>query len=83
MHRLTGAKLTKLIDVQLVIRECWALKLAVPALKRRRILGDFVKPVKQEKFYAASAKLKLNLRLAKPPSIVSSQFAATFVLNSK
>ena len=52
MHRLTGAKLTKLIDVQLVIRECWALNLAVPALKRRRILGDFVKPVKQESFMA-------------------------------
>jgi hypothetical protein len=27
-------------------------ELAVPALKRRRILGDFVKPVKQESFMA-------------------------------
>ena len=50
MHRLTGAKLTELIYVQLVVQECWALKLAVPALKRRRILGGFVKPVKIESF---------------------------------
>jgi hypothetical protein len=32
MHRLTGAKLTKLIDVMLVDRECGDLKL--PALHR-------------------------------------------------
>ena len=25
MHRLTGAELTKLIDLKLVVRECWAL----------------------------------------------------------
>jgi len=38
MHRLTGAKLTKLIDLQLVDRDAGSLKTAVPALKRRRSL---------------------------------------------
>jgi hypothetical protein len=31
MHRLTGAELTKLIDLQLVDRECGDLKLLAPA----------------------------------------------------
>jgi hypothetical protein len=62
-------------------------ELAVPALKRRRILGEVVKPVKQENFRPASAKLKRYLRLATTPCFISTQFvpevAATFVLNSK
>jgi hypothetical protein len=46
MHRLTGAKLTKLIDVQLVDRDAgWKL---LPLHKTRRILSEVVKPVKQE-----------------------------------
>ena len=66
MHTLTGAKLTKLIYVQLVDRECRGCGLSVPALERRRILSDFVKPVKQEKFLNLGAKLKLYLRLGSP-----------------
>lgn len=62
-------------------------ELAVPALKRRRILGEVVKPVKQESFTALPAKLKRYLRLATPPCFISSQFVpestATLVLNSK
>ena len=41
------------------------LRFAVPALERRRILSDFVKPVKQESFLNVGAKLKLYLRLGR------------------
>jgi hypothetical protein len=49
MHRLTGAKLTKLIDVQLLNRECLGSEL-LPGIKRRRILSQLLKRVKQEYF---------------------------------
>ena len=57
MHRLTGAKLTKLIDLKLVDRNA-GIETAAPALKRRRILSQTAAPVKQELFYWSTAKLK-------------------------
>jgi len=49
MHRLTGAKLTKLISYSLWIGMLGA-ETAVPALKRRRSLSQVNKAVKQECF---------------------------------
>ena len=63
MHRLTGAKLTKLIYLQLVDRDAGHWITAVPALKRRRSLSQVNKAVKQECFSVGPAKLKLYLRL--------------------
>ena len=57
MHRLTGAKLTKLIDVLLWIGNA-GTETAAPALKRRRILAKRVKSVKQENLEILEAKLK-------------------------
>src|SRR5215213_3349672 len=65
MHRLTGAELTKLISKSLLDRNAG---LGTSSLhERRRILSQVHKPVKQESFFVASSKLKLNLRLATLP----------------
>jgi hypothetical protein len=49
MHRLTGAKLTKLMDVLLRILNA-GTEIAVPALKRRRILSQVCQKCQARKF---------------------------------
>src|SRR5829696_4639612 len=86
MHRLTGAKLTKLIDVQLVDRDAglWNCR---PCIETTAHTKPSCKSCQARMFYGASAKLKLNLRLADPPCFISSQFEderpADLLLNSR
>jgi len=57
MHRLTGAKLTKLMDVQLVASGMQDLDYC-PALKRRRILSQMCQICQARKFGIFKRKLK-------------------------
>src|SRR6185369_16017495 len=86
MHRLTGAKLTKLIDVQLLNRECLGLDTASRHQTTAHTKTTF-KTCQARIFYRPSAKLKLYFRLACPPCFISSQFAVgtavDFMLNSR